>query len=241
MAKVVPITERCTDDAFIPGISRDTRDIAAKWTAVAPCVAIASRGSTTLAGLIGPNAIIRTVEALRARLGDSEAVEILNACALDSYAREMPRTMVPESQVTALYQTLRERLDREEARAIARDAGRRTAKYVLTNRIPNIAQGLLPALPRPLGRRGLMLAIKANAWTFAGSARIRMRFSAPASISLTGCPICRNARVRQPTCEYYSATFEHLFRTLVDPAFRVEEVACQAEGAPACVFQIFAA
>lgn len=191
-------------------------------------------------GLIGPNAIIRTVEALRVRLGDAEAAEILNACALDAYAREMPQAMVPESQVTALYEALRERLDREEARAIARDAGRRTAAYVIANRIPNIAQGLWPALPRPLARRGLMLAIKANAWTFAGSARIRMRFSAPSSISLSGCPICRNARVKQPACEYYAATFEQLFRRLVNPAFRVEEVACQAEGARECVFQIFA-
>ena len=92
-----------------------------------------------------------------------------------------------------------------------------------------------------LNRRTLMLAIRANAWTFAGSARMRMRFRAPASISLVGCPICRNARVAQPACEYFAATFEKLFRTLVDPAYRVEEVACQAEGGSACVFQIEAA
>jgi len=172
-------------------------------------------------------------------LGEDTTAGILGACKLEAYASELPREMVPESEVTALYETLRERLDREVARAIARDAGHRTAAYVLTNRIPNFAQGLLPALPRPLGRRGLMLAIRANAWTFAGSAQIRMRFTAPASISLKGCPICRNARERQPACEYYSATFEHLFRTLVDPAHRVQEIACQAEGAPACVFQIY--
>jgi divinyl protochlorophyllide a 8-vinyl-reductase len=163
---------------------------------------------------------------------------ILQACALNKYERDLPREMVPEAEVTALYETLRERLEREAARSITRDAGLRTAKYVLTHRIPSVAQGLLPALPRPLGLRGLMLAIRANAWTFAGSAQIRMRFSAPASISLAGCPICRNARVKQPACEYYAATFEHLFRTLVDPGYRVEEVACQAEGARACVFQI---
>jgi divinyl protochlorophyllide a 8-vinyl-reductase len=175
---------------------------------------------------------------MRARLDEQDVAGILDASALEAYASAMPSDMVPETEVTRLYAALRARLDRETARRIARDAGRRTAGYVLTHRIPHFAQGLFPALPRPLGRRALMLAIRANAWTFAGSARIRMRFAAPASISLRDCPICRNAKVKEPACVYYAATFEHLFRTLIDPAYRVEEVACQAEGARECVFQI---
>ncbi len=178
---------------------------------------------------------------MRARYPEDEVAGLLRDSNLDAYLQEMPREMVPEREVSALYEVMRARLDPADVREVARDAGRRTAGYVLTYRIPSFAQGVLPALPRPLGRRTLMLAIRANAWTFAGSARMRMRFRAPASISLVGCPICRNARVAQPACEYFAATFEKLFRTLVDPAYRVEEVACQAEGGSACVFQIEAA
>ncbi len=165
---------------------------------------------------------------------------ILGAAGLAAYLDAAPSAMVPEREVTALYAAIRERVEPTECRAIACDAGRRTAGYVLTFRIPSFAQGIFPALPRPLGRRLMMLAIGANAWTFAGSARMRMRFATPASIALSNCPICRDARLAQPVCDYYAATFEKLFRTLVDPAYRVEEVACCAEGGAACVFQIFA-
>jgi len=115
---------------------------------------------------------------MRARLDEQDVAGILDASALEAYASAMPSDMVPETEVTRLYAALRARLDRETARRIARDAGRRTAGYVLTHRIPHFAQGLFPALPRPLGRRALMLAIRANAWTFAGSARIRQHLAA---------------------------------------------------------------
>jgi divinyl protochlorophyllide a 8-vinyl-reductase len=193
------------------------------------------------AGLIGPNAIVRTVEALRAHLDEPGVADLLRSCSLERYLHDLPQAMVPEAEVTALYASMRAQLDRDDAREIARDAGYRTADYVTTHRIPSFVQGILPALPRQIGRRMLMFAIRANAWTFAGSARIRMRMSAPASISLVGCPICSDARAAAPACGYYAATFERLFRTMVDPAYRVEEVACRAEGGPACVFQIEAA
>jgi divinyl protochlorophyllide a 8-vinyl-reductase len=187
---------------------------------------------------IGPNAILRTIEALRALHGEADADEILVSCGLEKYLLHMPEEMVAESEVAALYEALRQRFAPDDVCRIARDAGYRTADYLLLRRIPAFAQSLLAVLPEPWARRGLMLAMRANSWTFAGSAAVGMRFGAPASITLAGCPICRDAKLQRPACDYYAGTFERLFKTLVAPTARVEEVACQAEGACACVFQI---
>jgi divinyl protochlorophyllide a 8-vinyl-reductase len=51
------------------------------------------------------------------------------------------------------------------------------------------------------------------------------------------CPICRGARADDPICDYYAATFEHLFRALIHPRIEVRETQCQAQGASACVFE----
>jgi divinyl protochlorophyllide a 8-vinyl-reductase len=50
--------------------------------------------------------------------------------------------------------------------------------------------------------------------------------------------MCVGLQADAPACGYYAATFEGLFAALVHRRARVVEVACEAQGAPACVFEV---
>lgn len=189
-------------------------------------------------GRIGPNAIIRTIEALRERLGEPQTEALVLAAGLSVYLREPPQAMVPESEVTTLFRTLYQRLGEAQGEAIARDAGRRTADYLLANRIPGFAQTILRLLPPALACRGLLAAIGKNTWTFAGSGTVRLVPSRPASVEIGLCPICRGAHTERPACGFYAGTFERLFQSLVSPGASAEEIGCQAVGRNACAFAI---
>jgi divinyl protochlorophyllide a 8-vinyl-reductase len=57
-------------------------------------------------------------------------------------------------------------------------------------------------------------------------------------LSIANCPLCRGAVFPEPACAYYAATFERIFREVVATSARVSETECQANGAPACVFEV---
>jgi divinyl protochlorophyllide a 8-vinyl-reductase len=118
------------------------------------------------------------------------------------------------------------------------DAGRRTGDYLLANRIPGPVQHVLRKLPAVLASRVLLAAIGKNSWTFAGSGHLDIKPGRPVRLTLTDCPLCREATSDIPICEYYTATFERLFRELVSPNAVATETSCHATGAPACVFEI---
>ncbi len=200
----------------------------------------AATGAATAAepARIGPNAIIRTVEALRERLGDPTTDSLLRAAELGRYRTEPPTAMVPEEDVSALYRALRVRLGEDEARESARLAGRKTASYLLANRIPRPAQTILRLLPARFAAPALLASITKHSWTFAGSGTVSIAKGPPIRIAIEGCPICRGSAGKAPLCAYYAATFEGLFRTLVAARATVTEVACEALGAGGCVFEI---
>ncbi len=187
---------------------------------------------------IGPNAIIRTVEALRERLGAPAAGEVLRAAELEQYVTALPAAMVSELNVIALYRSLRAQLDEQQANAVAHAAGLKTADYLLANRIPRPAQIVLRLLPARFASPLLLGSITRHTWTFAGSGTVSVIAGPPVRITIAGCPICRGATGKAPLCTYYTATFEGLFRTLVSARSTVREIACEASGAPACVFEI---
>ena len=187
---------------------------------------------------IGPNAIIRVAEALRAQLGEAAAADIFHSVGLDRYLQSMPGEMVDEREVIVLHQRLRPALGEERARAISREAGVRTCQYLLANRIPRPAQFVLRLLPSSLASRVLLRSIGGHAWTFAGSGHFHVQAGHPVRLSIAGCPLCRGVTADAAICDYYAATFEHLYRTLVSPRATVVETECQALGAPACVFEI---
>jgi divinyl protochlorophyllide a 8-vinyl-reductase len=194
--------------------------------------------SATAAGRIGPNAIIRTVEVLRERLGAAHTATLLQHAGLDGYDRELPHEMVAEAEVTSLFATLYRELGGLSARAIARESGERTGDYLLANRIPRPAQAVLKLLPPPLASRGLLAAIRGKTWTFAGTSAVDLIDGRPALVTFTGCPLCRGMSSESSTCDYYAGTFERLYNVLVHPGTHATEIACQAAGSAACTIEI---
>lgn len=187
---------------------------------------------------IGPNAIIRVAEAVRAQAGEAAAARLFLRAGLANYLTHPPQHMVDEREVAALHRALREAFDGEHARRLSRSAGERTGAYLLAHRIPWPVQVVLRLLPAPLAARMLLAAIRRHAWTFAGSGRFSASAGQPVRLAITGNPMCQGVRSAEPMCDYYTATFERLFRTLVHRHARVVEAACEAMGAPACRFEV---
>lgn len=187
---------------------------------------------------IGPNAIWRVAEALRDGPGPEALTRVFERAGIAGYLDSLPQEMVDEREVTALHHALRDTLGIKEARQIGADAGRRTGDYLLAKRIPRPAQVVLKFLPGFLAGRVLLKAIERNAWTFAGSARFSTQAGTPTRFIIEGSRVCLGVQAPVPLCDFYGATFERLFRELVDSKVRVIEVQCQAMGDPACVFEV---
>jgi divinyl protochlorophyllide a 8-vinyl-reductase len=186
---------------------------------------------------IGPNAVIRLAEALRAQDG-ALAQRVFAASGLSHYLAAPPQHMVDEAEVARLHRVLRAQAGPGAARAFAFDAGRRTGAYLLAHRIPAPAQRLLRALPRRWAAALLGRAIRRNAWTFAGSGGFELQGGPRPSFTVAQCALCRGCRADTPLCDFYAGTFTALFAALVDPAARAREVACAAQGDPACRFAL---
>ena len=177
-------------------------------------------------------------EALQRQVGAAETVRFFRLAELESYLLSPPQAMVDEGEVVRLHKVVRAALDAESARVVFRDAGFRTADYLLKNRIPGFAQTLLHALPAVLASRALTAAIRRNAWTFCGSGRFAAQPGNPTWLVVSDCVICRDTEADTAICDYYAACFERLFRRLVSPLASVRETECQACGAAACRFRI---
>ena len=195
------------------------------------------------AGRIGPNAITRLAQAMPARVGASVTRAVFERAGLVHHLTHPPQQMVDETDVRRLHGALRDTLGETAALALAREAGTLTARYLLTHRIPRPVQTLLRWLPAGLAAQALLSAIARHAWTFAGSGQFshhlnRCGSTPRVTLCIRNNPLCRDLVSEYPACAFYTATFEHLFQTLVHPASRVEEIACEACGAPACEFQI---
>lgn len=187
---------------------------------------------------IGPNAILQTMAAIEARHGPDAARGLLAAAGLGGYVGAPPTIMVPEQEVIRLHQRLRRSLTPEAADAVSREAGARTAHYLLLNRIPRPAQWILKLLPPVTAARLLLKAIGGHAWTFVGSGRFSGSAGMPTVLTIEECPLARGEQADHPVCAYYAATFEGLFRALVHRDARCIETACVAQGAPACRFEV---
>ncbi|WP_373506269.1 bacteriochlorophyll 4-vinyl reductase [Aestuariivirga sp.] len=194
--------------------------------------------SAVTSGRIGPNAVIRLVEALDAIESRTVTTKLFRSVDLESYVVTPPDKMVAEDEVTVLHRKLRHDMGAERAASVSWIAGLRTADYLLANRIPKPVQRLLKILPRRIAGFILLKAIGSHAWTFAGTSRFTWRMGPPIELAFEDCPLCRYDEAASPCCQYYAATFEHLFRELIDADARVVETCCIAAGAEACRFEI---
>ncbi len=186
---------------------------------------------------IGPNAILQLMAAFEAAMGRDEMHGLMRQAGLAHYLEQAPGAMVDEDEVIRLHQLLRQRVGPDPCAEISRDAGHRTAAYLLANRIPPLAQKLLRALPARLSTYPLLMAIGRNAWTFTGSGHYAATGGRPTVVTIDGCPLTRGLTADRPVCDYYAGTFEGLFRALVHPAVTVRETACRAAGAETCRFE----
>ena len=187
---------------------------------------------------IGPNAITRVAEALLREVSSERTQQIFATAGLAHYLRQPPEAMVDEEEVIRLHHALDGALGDAASRRIARAAGHATGDYLLARRIPKPVQAILKHLPATLAARILLIAIRKHAWTFAGSGRFEARAGRPVHFSITGNPMCRGVTAAAPHCDYYAATFERLFRTLVHKNSTVIESACESCGADSCRFEI---
>ena len=180
---------------------------------------------------IGPNAILQLAVTLRARLGEAETERVFATAGLTHMLVNPPTEMVDERDVAALHRALFILLP-ETAPSLADDAGRRTADYILANRIPRAAQFVLKLSPPLLAARLLLAAITKHAWTFAGSGRFRVHRGRPNVVEIGANPIAAG------NGQWHRAVFERLFQTLVSSHAHVTTTACCAAGAHACRFEI---
>ena len=123
-------------------------------------------------------------------------------------------------------------LPREQAAAIAYDAGLRTADYIIENRIPKLASALLRVMPTGIAMRVLLRAIEKHAWTFAGSGTCSMQTSPDYLIRIKD-----NLPV-MPECCWDRLVFERLFGTLLAANVTVSHVQCGAAEDDACLFVV---
>jgi divinyl protochlorophyllide a 8-vinyl-reductase len=189
-------------------------------------------------GRIGPNAITRVAEVLLPRVGNDSTAQIFARAGLLPYLSRPPEQMVDEAEVTRLHQVLRDAIGGAAAREVSQAAGTRTGDYLLAHRIPRPVQAMLKCLPAALAARVLLSAIRRHAWTFAGSGEFVALAGRPVVLTIRGNPLCRGAALAEPACDFYAATFERLFRTLVHADARVVETACEACGDAECRFEV---
>jgi len=187
---------------------------------------------------VGPNAVIRVAEALAEAQGEAVARAVFARAGLLGWLDQPPAAMVPEADVAALHRALVETLSEPEARGIAASAGRRTAAYLLANRIPRPVQAVLSLLPGGPSSRILLKAISRHAWTFVGSGTFSVTYGNPAVVTITGGPLRAAGAAAPGVAAYYAATFEALFRALVSPRSSVTALRRATEASAACAFAL---
>lgn len=194
--------------------------------------------SETGTGTIGPNAAIQLLAALRHARMDQVAERVFTAAGVADWLAEPPTAMVDQRRVARLHRGLRDAVPRDQALRLLDAAGRLTADYILANRIPRPARIVLKLLPARFAAPLLVAAIRAHAWTFAGSARFTAQAGTPTVFTLIGNPLCAGEQARSPVCAWHAAVFQRLFEVLVSRRSRVRETACEARGDRCCRFEI---
>lgn len=198
----------------------------------------ATAGAHVPAARIGPNAIIQVAHVLRDRVGATRAERLLYEST--GYALQaLPSAMVDEREAQALSRAVVDDLGLQTGTTILREAGHRTGDYLLAHRIPKAAQWIMRVAPRRVGLAILLKAMRANAWTFAGSGAFGVEHVAgDVHLTFHACAMCRDMREAGPVCDFYAGTFERLIRVLVSPRAKVIEVECEAMGGHCCRFEV---
>jgi len=183
-------------------------------------------------GVVGPNAVIQLAGALNDGPGPEVAQKVFSAAGCPELLVTPPTAMIDERIPARLFETLWETLPDEAARQVAAEAGQRTGRYILENRIPRLVQTMLRVLPPSLSLRLLTMAVARNAWTFVGSGVCHAQASNPATIEIVGNPM------PTPDCVWHQAVFAALFCHLVADHVQVRHSQCSRFGSSSCRFEL---
>jgi divinyl protochlorophyllide a 8-vinyl-reductase len=181
---------------------------------------------------VGPNAILQCAPALAALGGEDLTRRIYADAGLSRMLDMPPENMVPQDEVVALHRAIADGLPPDQAAQVARDAGARTGRYIVENRIPAPARLMLRALPARLSGPTLLRAITRHAWTFAGDADVLHDPGPDMRLAILDNPLAIGP------CHWHEAVLQTMFRRLVSRRAQVRETRCCARGAPACIFEI---
>ncbi len=182
-------------------------------------------------GRVGPNAVLQLIDVMREHEDAGLTGRVFDAAGLTFLLTCPPSTMVDERIPAALFCALWQELPADVAARIARKAGRRTADYIVANRIPGLAARALYWSPPRLAAPLLLKAIEKHAWTFAGSGHCRTRSRPGIVIDIRDNPLAMQG------CVWHVAVFERLFHRLIAPGMRVRHTACCLAGGEHCRFE----
>lgn len=190
--------------------------------------------SATDTGLIGPNAILQLLLVIERLGGEKRVGELLSNAGL----QDIPdgSAMIPEVDAARVHQQLRIEEPERASRLVA-EAGRLTGDYILSHRIPRMAQALLKMLPASIAARLLSKAITRHAWTFAGSGTFEAIDAW--TFKIRNNPIIRGEHSESCLCDWHAAVFQRLYAEVVHPECRCVETSCGAQvGSDCCRFEI---
>lgn len=182
--------------------------------------------------VVGPNAVIQLAGALRDADGLDGARRVFGASGVLDLLVAPPREMVDETVASGLFDALWRTFPSDRASKIAWEAGRRTADYVIANRIPRPVRWIFALLPTRPACRLLLKAIERNAWTFVGSGTCTVRTGPVPSIEIENNPLA------MPDCAWHCAVFTRMFQRLVSADARVDHANARRGNADICVFDI---
>lgn len=184
-------------------------------------------------GRIGPNAVLQLAQVLLQQDGAERRAQVFRRAGLLNHLSTPPTTMVEEEEVARLFTALRDEFGQTAALKRLREAGARTAEYLLAYRIPAFARLLLPNMPAHFAAVLLTRSIQRHGWTFLGSGSLDVVRGHPLGIRIRLAPCL--VPVGRLAAEFYRATFEGLFRRLVH---RHARAVPEAAGQGICRFDI---
>ncbi|MEM9168064.1 MAG: bacteriochlorophyll 4-vinyl reductase [Pseudomonadota bacterium] len=196
-----------------------------------PIVPVARLGEVAR---VGPNAVTQLIAAMDAAHVTALKRSVFEAAHCARYLEHPPTEMIPEYEAAFVHRSLIAQADPARARSLAEDAGRRTADYIIANRIPAPARLILKALPASRAAPMLADAIARHAWTFCGSGRFKVARGGPRRLTLS---ITDNA-LATPGCPWHVAVFERLFQTLAGANARVAHRSAGTSGAQRSDFSV---
>ncbi|WP_294624106.1 bacteriochlorophyll 4-vinyl reductase [uncultured Roseovarius sp.] len=180
--------------------------------------------------LVGPNAVLQSIEALYSLCGHEATRRIVTKAGLRRFLESPPKNMVPARDAACLHTAIARELPTTLASNVARQAGRKTGEYILAHRIPHSAQWVLRALPARFSGPLLLRAICQHSWTFAGDAFVSYQITNPMTLSIQDNPLAIDG------CTWHRTVLETLFRRLVSQRTVVDHPACCAHRGRKCRF-----